>query len=155
MGMDLQQLDMKYSFKPGVKVWKVTTDAEFEQWLTVTASRRANGSSVREYFKNFKPSQNNQSVSFYLGAINGKVVGTGLIFFSNDFASLYWIGVHPDHRRHGLGSALSYEPLKEALRRGYRWSVLQAQPLGVPVYPKLGFKKVGILKVFYYLSPKY
>jgi len=157
MGMDLKKLHSTYSFKPGVKVWKITTDAEFDQWITVTASRRTpnDASVLREYFNNFKPSKNNPSISFYLGSINGKVVGSSLIYFSTDFASLYWVGVHPDHRRHGLGSALSYVPLKEAISRGYRWSVLQAQPLGVPVYPKLGFEKVGTMKVFYYTPARY
>lgn len=157
MGMDLQKLNPTYSFKSGVKVWKVNTDTEFDQWITVTASRRnpKDESSLREYFANFKPSKNNPQISFYLGSINGKIVGSSLIYFSRDFASLYWVGVHPDHRRHGLGSALSYVPLKEAISKGYRWSVLQAQPLGVPVYPKLGFDKVGIMKVFFHTPTKY
>jgi ribosomal protein S18 acetylase RimI-like enzyme len=157
MGMDLKKLQPTYSFKPGVKVWKVTTDAEFDQWITVTASRRTpnDTATLKEYFSNFKPSKNNPAISFYLGSINGNVVGTSLIYFSSDFASLYWVGVHPDHRRHGLGSALSYVPLQEAINKGYRWSVLQAQPLGVPVYPKLGFEKVGLMKVFYYMPARY
>lgn len=157
MGMDLKKLNPHYAFKPNVKVWKVTTDTDFDQWIKVTASRRSSKdeSQLREYFNNFKPSKNNPYVTFYLGSVNGHVVGSSLIYFSQDFASLYWVGVHPDYRRHGLGSALSYEPLKEAVKRGYRWSVLQAQPLGVPVYPKLGFQVVGRMKVFYYLPPKY
>jgi GNAT superfamily N-acetyltransferase len=157
MGMDLQKLKLTYAFKPGIKVWKVTTDIEFEQWIKVTASRRNPNDEVtiREYFNNFKPSKNNPHISFYLGSINGEVVGSSLIYFGADFASLYWVGVHSNYRRHGLGSALSYIPLKEAISRGYRWSVLQAQPLGVPVYPKLGFEKVGILKVFYHVPFKY
>jgi len=157
MGIDLQKIDNNASFKPGVKVWKVTTDAEFEQWLNVTASRRnpQEAPLLRKYFESFKPSKNNQKISFYLGSFNGKVAGSSLMYFSQDFTSLYWVGVHPDHRRHGLGSALSYFPLKDAVAKGYRWSVLQAQPLGVPVYPKLGFRKVGLMKVFYYLPARY
>lgn len=157
MGMDLQKLDPNMAFKPGVKVWKVTTDAEFEQWLKVSAARRTPQEEplLRKYFDNFKPSKNNPKISFYLGSINGVVVGSSLMYYSQDFTSLYWVGVHPNHRRHGLGTALSYFPLKDAIAKGYRWSVLQAQPLGVPVYPKLGFNKVGLLKVFYYLPARY
>jgi ribosomal protein S18 acetylase RimI-like enzyme len=156
MAMDLTKLDNAYTFKSNVKVWKVTTDVEFDQWLKVSAARRAPQEEVqlREYFNNFKPSKKNPQISFYLGSVNGEVVGSSLMYFSEHFASLYWVGVHPDHRRHGLGSALSYAPLKEAITRGYRWSVLQAQPLGVPVYPKLGFNTVGLLKVFYYMPTR-
>lgn len=157
MGIDLNKLAPMYAYKPGVKVWKVTTDAEFEQWLKVSAARRNSyeESQLREYFSAFKPSKNNPKISFYLGSVNGQVVGTSLIYFSENFASPYWVGVHIDHRRHGLGTALSYEPLKEAVSKGYRWSVLQAQPLGVPVYPRIGFEKVGIMKVFYYIPSRF
>lgn len=153
MGMDLKNLAPRFDFKPGVKVWKVTTDADFEQWVQVSAARRnpQEETLLREYFSAFKPSKNNPKISFYLGSVNGQVVGSSLIYFTENFASLYWVGVHPDHRRHGLGTALSYQPLKEASARGYRWSVLQAQPLGVPVYPRIGFEKVGIMKVFYFI----
>ncbi|MCP5322447.1 MAG: GNAT family N-acetyltransferase [Candidatus Paracaedibacteraceae bacterium] len=157
MGLDLKKLNPIFPLKNGVKVWKINTDAEFEQWLQVTASRRNSkeDQQIRQYFENFKPSKNNPTISFYLGSINNQVVGSSLIYFSADFASLYWVGVHPQHRRHGLGTALSYVPLQEAINKGYRWSVLQAQPLGVPVYPRLGFKKVGRMKVFYYIPPRY
>lgn len=156
MAMDLQKLDLKYTFKPNLKVWKVTSDVEFDQWLKVSAARRdpQEATQLREYFNNFKPSKKNPQISFYLGSFNGEVIGSSLMYFSEHFTSLYWVGVHPDHRRHGLGSALSYAPLKEAIARGYRWSVLQAQPLGVPVYPKLGFNTVGLLKVFYYIPAR-
>lgn len=156
MGIDLYKLASTYAYKPGVKVWRVTTDVEFNQWLKVSAARRNHQeeTQLREYFDAFKPSKKNPKVSFYLGSVNGQLVGSSLIYFSDNFASLYWVGVHPDHRRHGLGTALSYAPLKEASSKGYRWSVLQAQPLGVPVYPRIGFEKVGLLKVFYYLPSR-
>jgi ribosomal protein S18 acetylase RimI-like enzyme len=157
MGMDLRKLAQKYTYKPGLKVWKVTTDAEFEQWLKVSAARRTPNEEpmLRKYFSEFKPSKNNPKITFFLGSVNGQVVGSSLIYFSENFASLYWVGVHPDHRRHGLGTALSFEPLKEAIARGYRWTVLQAMPLGVPVYPRIGFEKVGIMKVFYFVPSGY
>lgn len=157
MGLDLKKLNPVFPIKAGVKVWKVTTDKEFEQWLHITAARRNSreDQQIRQYFENFKPSKNNPTISFYLGSINNQIVGSSLIYFSSDFASLYWVGVHPQHRRHGLGTALSYLPLQEAIQKGYRWSVLQAQPLGVPVYPRLGFEKVGRMKVFYYIPPRY
>jgi ribosomal protein S18 acetylase RimI-like enzyme len=158
MGMDLNTLAASYPIPAHIKVWKVTTDAQFNEWLQTTVSRRSpkEEATIREYFQAFLPSKNkNTSIAFYLGSINGKIVGSSLMYYSQDFVSLYWVGVHPDYRRQGLGSILSYVPLKDAKQKGYRWSVLQAQPLGVPIYPKLGFQKVGLLKAFYYLPPKY
>ena len=43
-----------------------------------------------------------------------KPVGTSILYKSKDFASLYWVGVHPDYRRKGLGSALSFVPTEDA-----------------------------------------
>lgn len=153
MGIDLKNLK-PYTFKSGVKVRKVETDADYEVWVKVMANRRNSPKEeqqLREYYDTFKPSKKNSQLQFYLGSINGEVVGTATLYYSKDFVSLYSVGVHPNHRRHGLGSALSYAPLKDAIAQGYRWSVLQAQPDGVPVYPKLGFEKVGRMKLFYHI----
>lgn len=156
MALNLNELKAPSMPPKNIKVWPVKTDAEFEVWLKTTISRRSPSEApqIREYFEAFKPSKDkNKLVHFYLGSVDGKIVGTSIAYHAQNFVSLYWVGVHPDYRRKGLGSALSYVPLQDAKSKGYEWSILQAQPLGAKVYPNLGFKKVGIIKVFYHISP--
>ncbi len=153
MGMDLKKLNQSYKAKPNVKVWKVETDSDYEKWIQTMANRRNNQKEqeqLRTFYDAFKPSKKNSSITFYLGSINGEIAGTATLYHSENFVSLFSVGVHPNHRRHGLGSALSYFPLKDAVKSGYRWTVLQAQPDGVSVYPQIGFEKVGSMKVFYH-----
>lgn len=156
MSKDLRTLNTNRKVPNNIKIWEVSNDEEFKTWVQTTITRRMSSATeathLKEYFKGFLPSKKqNTKVKFYLGSINGKVVGSSAMYYGKDFVSLYWVGVHPDFRRQGLGSALTYVPLQHAKTNGYRWCVLQAQPLGAKVYPLLGFQKLGIIKVFYYI----
>lgn len=138
-------------FPANIKVEKVKTLEEFEQWMTVTASRRKDTKvhGIYAYFRKYGPTNPNSPMVFYTGYLDGKPVGTSVLYKSKDFASLYWVGVHPDYRRKGLGSALSFVPTEDAKALGYRWMAHQAMPLGVEVYKSLGYKDVGRLKLFF------
>lgn len=158
MGADLHSAKFPSQIKanPKIKVWKVTTDSDFEKWLRICDERRnpdcfpSEYDLFKGYFSKFMPSKKNSTLQFYLASFEGRIVGTSCIQYSDDYVALYFVGVHPSFRSKGIGRLLSYIPLKEAKNAGYRWSVLQAQPLGVPVYPKIGFEKVGEISVFDY-----
>jgi GNAT superfamily N-acetyltransferase len=60
----------------------------------------------------------------YWLAVNshGEIVGvTGLYHYDNDKSVVWlgWFGVHPQHRRHGLGSMLLDFSISEASKRGF------------------------------------
>ena len=46
------------------------------------------------------------------------------------------------NRRNGIASALVRHLLKMIESRGYRGAILQASPMGKPVYEKIGFRQV-------------
>jgi GNAT superfamily N-acetyltransferase len=152
MGMDLSQLPQQVKQDASIKVWKVKSDEEFNKWLDITDKRRSGTERAlfEKYFRDYMPSKNNSQITFYLGALNGKIVGGSCLYKNENYVSLYFVGVDPAYRRKGVGKLLSYVPLKDARDQGYRWTVLQAQPLGAPVYPKLGFKIVGEMEVYTY-----
>ncbi len=158
MGADLQSPKFPSTLNgdPRIKVWKVTTDADFDKWLKISDERRNPNCFPKEYdafksyFSKFMPSKNNKTLQFYLASFNGRIVGTSCIQYAEEYVAIYFVGVHPDFRNKGIGRLLSYVPFKDAKDKGYRWAVLQAQPLGVPVYPKIGFEKVGEISVFDY-----
>src|SRR5437868_12008562 len=57
-------------------------------------------------------------------------------------SELGWIGmllVHPDHRRHGVGSALLQHCLEYLRGRGVQCIKLDATPLGKALYERFGF----------------
>ena len=73
--------------------------------------------------------------------IDGKLAGTAITLRYD--ASLGWIGmvlVHPDHRRHGLGTQLLRRSIDYLQARGAASIKLDATPMGRKVYVPLGFQ---------------
>lgn len=53
-----------------------------------------------------------------------------------------------DHRRKGIGKALMRLVLEEDRKRGAKHSVLYSSPLGMNLYPSLGYKQIGVMLLF-------
>ena len=84
---------------------------------------------------------------------NGIIIGVCGIYRTDqhplDHAGICWFGVHPKHRRNGIGSALINWCLQEAVKQKFTtlfvWSVESARSF----YERFGFKAVDA-----YLKPK-
>ena len=85
-------------------------------------------------------SSNRPAVTLYVGRIDGEPVGVSMMFLSSGVAGLYQVEVLPEHRRRGIGTALTLASMEDARQQGYRIAVLQASAMGEPVYRKIGFK---------------
>jgi GNAT superfamily N-acetyltransferase len=62
--------------------------------------------------------------------------GTGM-------AVVGWVGTDRDYRRRGLGRAVTLATVNAAFDLGATAVGLQASPMGLPVYERLGFRTVG------------
>lgn len=78
----------------------------------------------------------------YLAFEHGQPVATSTLLLSSGVAGLYDVATLPAVRGRGYGTAVTLAPLLEAQERGYRVGVLQASPLGRPIYEKMGFRTV-------------
>lgn len=85
---------------------------------------------------------------FVLGRYDGALAAGGFALFSHGIAGLYWIGVHPDLRRRGIGEAVTRWLSNAAFERGARAVVLQASGPGLSVYKALGFRQVTTYPCF-------
>lgn len=88
---------------------------------------------------------------FYVGYLDGKPVASSRAFLGEQLASLWWVSCHPSARGKGVGSAMTYVPLKEAMSHGYRIGSLYATKMGAHVYPRLGFKEYHKLEVYVHM----
>lgn len=57
-------------------------------------------------------------------------------------AGIYWVATRPEERRRGFGERVTRAAVEAGLAAGARRILLQATPLGEPVYRRLGFVPV-------------
>ena len=79
----------------------------------------------------------------YVGYLNGAAVATNMLFNGGGVASVYAVATLPAAQRQGIGGAITLKPLLAAREMGYRYAVLFATEMGVPVYERLGFRQTG------------
>lgn len=79
----------------------------------------------------------------YLGYLGDVPVGTAELTMAGGVAGLYNICTLAAHRRRGVGTALTRQPLLDARERGCRAAVLEAARAGVSLYERVGFRPFG------------
>ncbi|MGK5741238.1 GNAT family N-acetyltransferase [Micromonospora sp. URMC 103] len=58
------------------------------------------------------------------------------------------MGTRPEHRRRGVGAAMTRAAVDLARDRGVRTAALTSTAIGEPVYRRLGFQTVGTFRLF-------
>lgn len=84
----------------------------------------------------------------FVGLAGGVPVAVSSVFFGAETAGSYNVATLADFRARGIGTAMSRAAMNEARAKGYRWSVLHATPMGVPVYRKLGYRECCRLRIY-------
>lgn len=78
-----------------------------------------------------------------LARLDGRPVGTGLVYADCGTAGLHMLGVVPEARRKGIARKLMFRLLDDAHARSFRLATLQASPMGEGLYRELGFEPHG------------
>ena len=89
----------------------------------------------------------------YLGRWNGKPVATCELFEGAGVAGIYYVTTLPEARGHGIAAAMTRAALRDGKEKGYRAAVLQASPMGRPIYRSLGFQEYFTIELYTW-SPK-
>lgn len=131
MAMRLDDVIGDHPFPVDLRIERVGDDEGLRQWLSFFTLFE---------FEMFKILMEAPEVRLYLGRIDGEAIGTSMMFLSSGVAGLYQVEVSPEHRRRGIGTAMTLAPMEDARQLGYRIAVLQASKMGEPVYRKIGFK---------------
>lgn len=91
---------------------------------------------------------------YFIAEMDGKPVGTASSIRYGD--SVGWIGmvlVHPDYRRHGIGTSLLNRAIEYLRVSGTRCIKLDATPMGKKVYVPLGFRDEYEIKRYEGVAP--
>lgn len=80
-------------------------------------------------------------LSVYVAYVDGEAACAGWSYVhpQGRFVVLRGGGTVPEHRRKGLYAAVLAERLREALRRGVSYAVLEPSPMNVPIVRSFGF----------------
>jgi ribosomal protein S18 acetylase RimI-like enzyme len=77
----------------------------------------------------------------YLGRLHGEPVATASLFLAVGVAGVYFVSTAPEHRRQGIGAAITSAAMHAARDEGYHTAVLGASAMGYRLYQRLGFRE--------------
>jgi ribosomal protein S18 acetylase RimI-like enzyme len=78
----------------------------------------------------------------FLGRLDGEPVATCSLFLGAGVAGIYDVGTLPEHRKRGIGAAITRAAVAEAAAAGYRMAILHSSALGMNMYRGIGFEAV-------------
>ncbi|HEY7093526.1 MAG TPA: GNAT family N-acetyltransferase [Ktedonobacterales bacterium] len=143
MAVDLHALNEDASMPESLTIQRVRSAADIAIWAaTLNANGFGEGAIESEWVGAMYERLgcgDETPWRHYLGLLDSEPVTTSTLFLGAGVAGIYFVSVHPDARRRGIGAALTLAPLRAARELGYRVGVLGASALGEPVYRRLGF----------------
>lgn len=144
MAADLHQLNEDLPFPSQLNIQAVTTTADLHRWEHIWESDES--MEKRNLWVSLYaglPPDAQSRLQKYLGFLAEQPVATAEIFLSSGVAYLGGVSTLPQHRRQGIGAAITLAALRVARQQGYRIALLTASPMGAPVYHRLGFQERG------------
>jgi ribosomal protein S18 acetylase RimI-like enzyme len=85
---------------------------------------------------------------WFLGFLHGRPVSASLLVLHERVAGIYNVATMESARGRGIGTAMTREAMVFARNAGRRVAILEASGMGLPLYQKLGFRKVCEFRLF-------
>lgn len=79
-------------------------------------------------------------VAAFVAYLDGEPVATALTLFSEGAAGVYWVATLPASRGRGLGEVCTALATNAGFERGVGVVTLQASPMGLPIYTRMGYR---------------
>ncbi len=74
--------------------------------------------------------------------VQGEPAAAAMVILTHGIGGIYWVGTTPKARGKGLGELVTRIVGNIAFDQGARLVVLQASPMGEPIYRKMGYREV-------------
>ena len=132
--LTIQPVTTQELLEPWVRLWEGESDEDvLHLWLTFYTGL---------YLQPDGP------LRLFVGMVDEKPVATAAVFFGAGVAAIKCISTLPDHRRQGIGAAMTLAALQAARKQRYRVAVLTASPMGEPIYRRIGFQNYGTCSTY-------
>lgn len=146
MALALRRLPESVRDVPGLDVRRVRTEAELEAFARLSAANWSPPDPhVLMFYRRTAPALLSAGTPqwLYLGYVEDEPVATAEASVSGGAVGLFNIATVPALRGRGIGSAMTWRPLRDARGSGCDLGVLQAAEAGVGLYRRLGFTPFG------------
>lgn len=77
-----------------------------------------------------------------LGCVDGTAAAAAMVILTHGIGGIYWVGTTPAARGRGLAELCTRVVGNRAFDMGARAVVLQASPMGDPIYRRMGYREV-------------
>ena len=137
---------------PGLTIAEVGDGAALAQWIETWVAGNEFPDVMREQLMQLYERlgfRRSPSVRYFLGALDGRLVATSLLFLSAGVAGIYCVATVPSARGQGIGSAMTSLPLQVAHDLGYTIGILQSSQMGLNLYRRLGFQQYCTLGLYF------
>jgi ribosomal protein S18 acetylase RimI-like enzyme len=151
MGIYLDALTGDLNTPTDLEIKPVAEPETLEQWADIfTKSFNVYGNMEESIYQLFANLVFDPDVPWYhfLGVRDGAPVATSAMYISAGVAGIYFVGTIPEARKRGIGSAVTWAPLRMAKEIGYTIAVLHASPMAVNMYRSLGFQEYCQMGLF-------
>jgi hypothetical protein len=155
MAVNLNFLPEDMTTPPGLVIERVGDVETIEKFCRVICIGFESPEFVREAFLDHSKSIGLDSQSVicrYVGMLNGQPVASSSMFLGAGVAGIYNVATIPEARKRGIGTSMTLLPLLEARMLGYKAGILQASPMGLNIYRKLGFREYCKIKQYVWLN---
>lgn len=120
-----------------------------EEWLKtfgLAFQNEENPGNLAELTSLYGQVSQDETYYFFSYEENGRTLGTSFVFFLDGVGGIHAVGTRPEARGKGIASALVKHILHFAMEKDCTECVLQASPMGRPVYERLGFLTAGPIR---------
>jgi ribosomal protein S18 acetylase RimI-like enzyme len=106
---------------------------------------------VRRQYSNFVNTFNIRPDSpqkFFLACLKGRPVASALLFLYKNTGGIYFVSTLPEHRKKGIGLAVTRAAMQFAGQAGAEYCTLQSSTAGLRVYRQAGFTEFCSVDVY-------
>lgn len=125
---------------------RIITEEEIDEWETVDGIVFAEVKKPEPGL--FRKYQEIEGVDLYAYFEDGKIVGTSMLITEGDLSGIHEVTVLPEFRGRGAATAMVRAMINDLKKKKIRVVSLQASPMGLPVYEKLGFESTGHIETW-------
>ena len=86
--------------------------------------------------------------SGFVSYLGGVPMSAAMTYVSEGVALVAWVSTRESARRRGLGDAVTRAATNAGFDLGARVASLQAAPMGLPVYEKMGYREISKYRMY-------